>query len=169
MIIPGLPAAEVIQYASTSFLAAKISFINAIANICEPAGAEVSQVMKGMGLESSIGMQFLQAGLGYGGSCFPKDVDSLIHTASQLGYDFKLLRSVVEINKERASHLVEMMRKAMGPLEDKTIAVLGLAFKPNTADMREAKTLERVRVLRAAGAQIRPYAPLPIPNPRALL
>src|SRR5216684_2609359 len=169
MIITDLPSAEVIKYASNGFLAAKISFINAIANICENAGADVSQVMKGMGLDSRIGMQFLQAGLGYGGSCFPKDVDSLIHTASQLGYDFKLLRSVVEINKERASHLVEMMRKAMGPLEDKTIAVLGLAFKPNTDDMREAKSLEVVRVLHAAGAQIRAYDPVAMENARALM
>ena len=169
MIITDLPSAEVIKYASNSFLAAKISFINAIANICEAAGADVSQVMKGMGLDSRIGMQFLQAGLGYGGSCFPKDVDSLIHTASQLGYDFKLLRSVVEINKERASHLVEMMRKAMGPLEDKTIAVLGLAFKPNTDDMREAKSLEVVRALHAAGAQVRAYDPVAMENARALM
>ena len=169
MIITDLPSAEVIKYASNSFLAAKISFINAIANICENAGADVSQVMKGMGLDSRIGMQFLQAGLGYGGSCFPKDVDSLIHTASQLGYDFKLLRSVVEINKERAAHLVEMMRKAMGPLEDKTIAVLGLAFKPNTDDMREAKSLEVVRVLHAAGAQIRAYDPVAMENAKALM
>ena len=169
MIITDLPSAEVIKYASNSFLAAKISFINAIANICEAAGADVSQVMKGMGLDSRIGMQFLQAGLGYGGSCFPKDVDSLIHTASQLGYDFKLLRSVVEINKERAAHLVEMMRKAIGPLEDKTIAVLGLAFKPNTDDMREAKSLEVVRVLHAAGAQIRAYDPVAMENAKALM
>jgi UDPglucose 6-dehydrogenase len=169
MIITDLPSAEVIKYASNAFLAAKISFINAIANICEAAGADVSQVMKGMGLDSRIGMQFLQAGLGYGGSCFPKDVDSLIHTASQLGYDFKLLRSVVEINKERAAHLVEMMRKAIGPLEDKTIAVLGLAFKPNTDDMREAKSLEVVRVLYAAGAQIRAYDPVAMDNARALM
>jgi UDPglucose 6-dehydrogenase len=169
MIITDLPSAEVIKYASNSFLAAKISFINAIANICEAAGADVSQVMKGMGLDSRIGMQFLQAGLGYGGSCFPKDVDSLIHTASQLGYDFKLLRSVVEINKERGAHLVEMMRKAMGPLEDKTIAVLGLAFKPNTDDMREAKSLEVVRALHAAGAQVRAYDPVAMENARALM
>jgi UDPglucose 6-dehydrogenase len=165
MIITDLPSAEVIKYASNAFLAAKISFINAIANICEAAGADVSQVMKGMGLDSRIGMQFLQAGLGYGGSCFPKDVDSLIHTASRLGYDFKLLRSVVEINKERAAHLVEMM----GPLEDKTIAVLGLAFKPNTDDMREAKSLEVVRLLHAAGAQVRAYDPVAMDNARALM
>jgi UDPglucose 6-dehydrogenase len=169
MIITDLPSAEVIKYASNAFLAAKISFINAIANICENAGADVSQVMKGMGLDSRIGMQFLQAGLGYGGSCFPKDVDSLIHTASRFGYDFKLLRSVVEINRERAAHLVDMMRKAMGDLEDKTIAVLGLAFKPNTDDMREAKSLEVVRLLHAAGAQVRAYDPVAMDNARTLL
>jgi len=169
MIITDLPSAEVIKYASNAFLAAKISFINAIANICENAGADVSQVMKGMGLDSRIGMQFLQAGLGYGGSCFPKDVDSLIHTASRFGYDFKLLRSVVEINRERAAHLVDMMRKAMGGLEDKTIAVLGLAFKPNTDDMREAKSLEVVRLLHAAGAQVRAYDPVAMDNAKALM
>jgi UDPglucose 6-dehydrogenase len=169
MIITDLPSAEVIKYASNAFLAAKISFINAIANICENAGADVSQVMKGMGLDSRIGLQFLQAGLGYGGSCFPKDVDSLIHTASRFGYDFKLLRSVVEINKERAAHLVDMMRKAMGGLEDKTIAVLGLAFKPNTDDMREAKSLEVVRLLHAAGAQVRAYDPVAMDNAKALM
>jgi len=169
MIITDLPSAEVIKYASNAFLAAKISFINAIANICENAGADVSQVMKGMGLDSRIGMQFLQAGLGYGGSCFPKDVDSLIHTASRFGYDFKLLRSVVEINKERAAHLVDMMRKAMGGLDDKTIAVLGLAFKPNTDDMREAKSLEVVRLLHAAGAQVRAYDPVAMANAKALM
>ena len=169
MIITDLPSAEVIKYASNGFLAAKISFINAIANICENAGADVSQVMKGMGLDSRIGMQFLQAGLGYGGSCFPKDVDSLIHTAARFGYDFKLLRSVVEINKERASHLVDMMRKAMGGLEDKTIAVLGLAFKPNTDDMREAKSLEVVRLLHAAGVEIRAYDPVAMDNAKPLM
>jgi len=169
MIITDLPSAEVIKYASNAFLAAKISFINAIANICENAGADVSQVMKGMGLDSRIGMQFLQAGLGYGGSCFPKDVDSLIHTAARFGYDFKLLRSVVEINKERAAHLVDMMRKAMGGLDDKTIAVLGLAFKPNTDDMREAKSLEVVRLLHAAGAQVRAYDPVAMANAKALM
>ena len=169
MIITDLPSAEVIKYASNAFLAAKISFINAIANICETAGADVSQVMKGMGLDSRIGMPYLQAGLGYGGSCFPKDVDSLIHTASRFGYDFKLLRSVVEINRERASHLVEMMRKAMGGLEERTIAVLGLAFKPNTDDMREAKSLEVVRLLHAGGAQIRAYDPVAMDNARPLM
>jgi UDPglucose 6-dehydrogenase len=169
MIITDLPSAEVIKYASNAFLAAKISFINAIANICEAAGADVRQVMKGMGLDSRIGMQFLQAGLGYGGSCFPKDVDSLIHTASRLGYDFKLLRSVVEINKERVTHLVEMIGKALGPLDDKTIAVLGLAFKPNTDDMRDARSLEVIHQLQSAGARVRAYDPVANGNAKRLL
>jgi UDPglucose 6-dehydrogenase len=169
MIITDLPSAEVIKYASNAFLAAKISFINAIANICEAAGADVRQVMKGMGLDPRIGGAFLQAGLGYGGSCFPKDVDSLIHTAGRLGYDFKLLRSIVEINRERAAHLVEMMTKALGPLDDKSIAVLGLAFKPNTDDMREAKSVEVVQLLHSAGARIRAYDPAAMDNAKPLL
>jgi UDPglucose 6-dehydrogenase len=169
MIITDLPSAEVIKYASNAFLAAKISFINAIANICEAAGADVMQVMKGMGLDPRIGGAFLQAGLGYGGSCFPKDVDSLIHTAGRLGYDFKLLRSVAEINRERAAHLVETVAKAHGPLDDKTVAVLGLAFKPNTDDMREAKSVEVVQLLHAAGARIRAYDPAAMDNAKRLL
>jgi len=169
MIITDLPSAEVIKYASNAFLAAKISFINAISNVCEAAGADVTQVMKGMGLDSRIGGAFLQAGLGYGGSCFPKDVDSLIHTAGRLGYDFKLLRSVVEINRERAAHLVETMAKALGPLGDTTIAVLGLAFKPNTDDMREAKSLEVIHLLHVAGARVRAYDPAAMDNARVIL
>jgi UDPglucose 6-dehydrogenase len=129
----------------------------------------VSQVMKGMGLDPRIGGAFLQAGLGYGGSCFPKDVDSLIHTAGRLGYDFKLLRSVVEINRERATHLVESIAKALGPLDDKTIAVLGLAFKPNTDDMRDAKSLEVIQLLQAAGVRVRVYDPAAMDNARRLL
>src|SRR6266851_3700821 len=169
MIITDVPSAEMIKYASNAFLAAKISFINAIANICEAAGANVTQVMKGMGLDARIGGAFLQAGLGYGGSCFPKDVDSLIHTAGRLGYEFKLLRSIVEINRERAAHLVESIAKALGPLDDKTVAVLGLAFKPNTDDMREAKSVEVVQLLHAAGARIRAYDPAAMGNAKRLL
>jgi UDPglucose 6-dehydrogenase len=169
MIITDLPSAEVIKYASNSFLAAKISFINAIANICEAASADVTQVMKGMGLDNRIGGAFLQAGLGYGGSCFPKDVDSLIHTAGRLGYEFGLLKAVVGINRDRAGRLVEMIRKVLGPLDDKTVAVLGLAFKPNTDDMREAKSVEVIQQLHAAGATIRAYDPVATDNARPLL
>jgi len=169
MIITDLPSAEVIKYASNAFLAAKISFINAIANVCEAAGADVTHVMKGMGLDSRIGGAFLQAGLGYGGSCFPKDVDSLVHTAGRLGYDFKLLRSVAEINRERAGHLVASIHKALAPLDTRTFAVLGLAFKPNTDDMREAKSVEVIGLLDAAGAGVKVYDPVAMPNARKLL
>ena len=169
MIITDLPSAEVIKYASNSFLAAKISFINAIANVCEAAGADVTQVMKGMGLDNRIGAAFLQAGLGYGGSCFPKDVDSLIHTAGRLGYDFRLLKSVADINRERTARLVETIRKVLSPLDDKTVAVLGLSFKPNTDDMREAKSVEVIEQLHAAGATIRAYDPVATDNARDLL
>jgi UDPglucose 6-dehydrogenase len=169
MIITDLPSAEVIKYASNAFLAAKISFINAIANVCESAGADVTQVMKGMGMDGRIGGAFLQAGLGYGGSCFPKDVDSLIHTAGRFGYDFKLLKAVVDINRERSGRLVEVIRKVLGPLEVMTVAVLGLAFKPNTDDMREAKSIDVVHQLTAAGATVRAYDPVAAENARTLL
>src|SRR6266403_5370123 len=129
MIITDVPSAEIIKYASNAFLATKISFINAIANICELAGADVTQVIKAVGLDARIGHAFLQAGLGYGGSCFPKDSDSLVHTAATLGYDFRLLRAAIDVNRERAEHFVAMITKALSPLDDRVIAVLGLAFK----------------------------------------
>ncbi len=169
MIITDVPSAEMIKYASNAFLAARISFINAIANVCELAGADVTQVMKGLGLDPRIGTAFLQAGLGFGGACLPKDVESLVQTAAALGYDFKLLKSVAEINRERAQHFVEGMRKALGPLDDKVIAVLGLAFKPNTDDMREAKSAEVVGLLHEAGAAIKAYDPVATENARRLL
>src|SRR5437764_1867118 len=139
MIITDVPSAEMIKYASNAFLATKISFINAVANICELAGADVTQVMKGMGLDPRIGSNFLAAGLGYGGSCFPKDTDSLVATASTLGYEFALLRSVVDINRERAAHFVDAIVKALAPLDGRVIAVLGLAFQPHTDDLLEAQ------------------------------
>jgi UDPglucose 6-dehydrogenase len=169
MIITDVPSAEMIKYASNAFLATKISFMNAIANICELAGADVSQVMKGVGLDNRIGAAFLQAGLGYGGSCFPKDTDSLIHTASVLGYDFALLRSVVEINRNRARHFVGMMTRALGSLDKRVFAVLGLAFKPNTDDMREAKSIEIVSQLVEAGATVRAYDPAAMVNAKKVL
>src|SRR5262249_8913896 len=152
MIITDVPSAEMIKYASNAFLATKISFINAIANICELAGADVTQVMKGMGLDARIGAAFLQAGLGYGGSCFPKDTDSLVHTSATLGYRFDLLRSVVDINTGRSAHFVSMIERALAPIHTRRIAILGLAFKPNTDDMREAKSVEVVTRLVEAGA-----------------
>jgi UDPglucose 6-dehydrogenase len=122
-----------------------------------------------MGLDSRIGAAFLNAGLGYGGSCFPKDTDSLIHTAATLGYDFAMLRSVVEINRERARHLVATMEKTLAPFDDKVVAVLGLAFKPNTDDMREAKSVEVIERLVGAGARVRAYDPVAMVNAGKLL
>jgi UDPglucose 6-dehydrogenase len=169
MIITDVPSAEMIKYASNAFLASKISFINAIANICDLAGADVTHVMKGMGLDSRIGPAFLQAGLGFGGSCFPKDADSLIHTAARLGYDFRLLRAVVEVNRERPTHFVENIAKVLAPLDDKVVGVLGLAFKPNTDDLRAARSLEVIAQLLGAGATVRAYDPVAIDNARAAL
>src|SRR5437764_12317164 len=169
MIITDVPSAEMIKYASNAFLATKISFINAIANICELAGADVTQVMKGMGLDPRIGSAFLSAGLGFGGSCFPKDTDSLVATAATLGYDFAMLRAVVDVNRERAGHFVETMEKALNPMDGRVIAVLGLAFKPNTDDMREAKSIEVIAGLLAAGAVVRAYDPVATANARRVL
>jgi UDPglucose 6-dehydrogenase len=169
MIITDVPSAEMIKYASNAFLSTKISFINAIANICELAGADVTQVMKAMGLDPRIGSAFLAAGLGYGGSCFPKDTDSLVHTAATLGYDFALLRSVVDVNRERAAHFVDGIVKALGPLDGRVVAVLGLAFKPNTDDMREAKSVEVVERLLELGASVRVYDPVAMGHARKTL
>src|SRR5499433_264087 len=169
MIITDVPSAEMIKYASNAFLSAKISFINAIANICELAGADVTHVMKGMGLDARIGSAFLSAGLGYGGSCFPKDTDSLVATAAALGYDFSMLRAVVDVNRERAGHFVATIEKALNPLEGRVVAILGLAFKPNTDDMREAKSVEVISGLLAAGTTVRAYDPVATANARRML
>src|SRR5919198_1156643 len=169
MIITDVPSAEMIKYASNAFLATKISFVNVIANICELAGADIAGVVKGMGLDPRIGPAFLGAGLGYGGSCFPKDTESLVHTAAGLGVDFVLLRAAVEVNAERAGHFVRMIEKALAPLDDKRVAVLGLAFKPNTDDMREAKSIEVVVRLVELGAQVRAYDPVAVENARRVL
>ena len=169
MIITDVHSAEMIKYASNAFLATKISFINAIAIICEAAGADVSDVVKGMGLDPRIGSSFLQAGLGFGGSCFPKDSDSLIQSAGNLGCDFKLLKAVMEVNRERAGRFVELIRKVLDPLEGRTIAILGLAFKPNTDDMREARSIEVIRLLQAAGVTVKAYDPAATENAKKIL
>src|SRR5881397_2366476 len=169
MIITDVPSAEMIKYASNAFLATKISFINAIANICELAGADVAQVMKGMGLDPRIGSAFLQAGLGYGGSCFPKDTESLVHTAAALGYKFDVLRAVVDVNARRAAHFVSMIEQALAPLQARRVAILGLAFKPNTDDMRDAKSIEVITRLVELGATVTAYDPVAMTNARKML
>ncbi len=169
MIITDVPSAEMIKYASNAFLATKISFINAVADMCERAGADVTHVMRGMGLDARIGTAFLSAGLGYGGSCFPKDTESLVHTAATLGYDFTLLRAVIAVNRGRAGHFVETIERTLGPLDRRTVAVLGLAFKPNTDDMRDAKSVEVIEGLLARGAAVRAYDPVAMPNAQKML
>jgi UDPglucose 6-dehydrogenase len=169
MIITDVYSAEIIKYASNAFLATKISFINEIANVCELAGGDVTQVMKGMGLDPRIGAAFLNAGLGYGGSCFPKDTDALIQTASSLGYELRTLRAVVDVNRERIQRLVALIRKVLDPLDGRVIAVLGLAFKPKTDDMREARSVELIARLVEAGARVRTYDPVAMENARRTL
>ncbi len=169
MLITDVPSAEMIKYASNSFLATKISFVNAVADICEAVGADITQVVKGMGFDHRIGPDFLQAGLGYGGSCFPKDVDSLVYTAATFGVDFKLLRNVVEINNMRVSHFMGIIRGALGTIEGKKLAVLGLAFKPNTDDMREAKSIELINSILSEGGKVCAYDPVAMENAKKIL
>jgi len=164
MIITDVYSAEMIKYASNAFLATKISFINAIGNICELANADVAQVAKGMGLDRRIGSEFLNAGLGYGGSCFGKDTSCLVTTAEKLGYDFKLLSSVIDINDNQPKRFADRVGRVLGGLKDKNVAVLGLAFKPNTDDLRDAKSLEIIASLLAGDAKVRAYDPIAMPN-----
>lgn len=166
MIITDVHSAEMIKYASNSFLATKISFINAIANICELAGADVIQVAKGMGMDKRIGSEFLSAGLGYGGSCFGKDTSCLVSTAKKLGYDFRLLASAVDVNAEQPKRFTGRIKSVLGELGGKTVGVLGLAFKPNTDDLRDAKSLEVIAHLLAENAAVKTYDPIAMANTR---
>lgn len=168
VFLTDVKSAEIIKYASNAFLATKISFINAVADLCEEAGADINLVVKGMGSDARIGGQFLQAGLGYGGSCFPKDVDSLTHTMARHGVDNRLLTAVSDVNGRRVTRLVERMQDALGGLGGARIGVLGLAFKPNTDDMRQAKSIELIQALRAGGATIAAYDPAAMAKARAI-
>ncbi len=169
IVITDLRTAEMIKYASNAFLATKISFINEIANICEALGADVKEVAVGMGYDKRIGPHFLDAGLGYGGSCFPKDVLALAHMAAEKGKHPQLLRAVMEINADRREFVVQKVRELVGDLAGKTIGLLGLAFKPNTDDMREAPSIDIANTLLAAGAQVRAYDPVAMENAQAIL
>lgn len=170
MLITDVESAEMIKYASNAFLATKISFINTIANICEKAGADVTQVAKGMGYDSRIGAEFLQAGLGFGGSCFPKDTLSLRHVTMKFGEDTTLFDSVIATNDQRVPRFLGRIRERLGnDLKGKVVGVLGLAFKPNTDDLREAKSLEIIRALRELGAAIRVYDPIAMDAARQIL
>jgi UDPglucose 6-dehydrogenase len=169
MLITDVESAEMIKYASNAFLATKISFINAIANICEKAGADVTQVAKGMGYDTRIGKEFLQAGLGYGGSCFPKDTLSLRCVAKSFSESTAIFDSVIEINADRVPRFLRRIEERMGDLTGKCVGILGLAFKPNTDDLREAKSLEIIQALRSKGATIRAYDPIAAEGARKIL
>ena len=149
-----------VKLASNAFLATKISFINEIANVCEETGADVIEVAKGMGLDDRIGEKFLQAGIGFGGSCFPKDVNALKQLAGNSGYHFQLLNAVIEVNELQKRRVVSKLQKHLGSLVGKTICLLGLAFKPNTDDMREASSLVLSARLQADGATVRAFDPV---------
>lgn len=165
-----LRSAEMIKYASNAFLAAKISFINEMAQVCERAGADVSIVSKGMGLDRRVGPYFLNAGIGYGGSCFPKDVSALYKTSSDQDYDFNLVRAIMNVNKQQKDYFLQKVTRFFGKnLSNKKFAVLGLAFKNDTDDVRDSVALEVVKVLRGLGAQLNVYDPQAMFNSKQVL
>jgi len=168
-VVTDITSAEMIKYASNTFLVAKISFINEIANICETVGANIDDVARGMGLDSRIGPAFLQAGLGYGGHCLPKDAAALISLASSKEYDFKVLRAAIEANARQRTLVVNKLKQLLGSLQDKEITLLGLAFKPGTSDANEAPSLDIARLLAAEGARLHAYDPAAIESSRSLL
>lgn len=168
-IITNTKSAEMIKYASNAFLATKISYINEIANLCEVTGGNVEEVARGMGRDFRIGEAFLQAGIGYGGSCFPKDVKALLHTAKLHERAFSLLKETVEINERQQTLLVSKLMKRFGELSSKKIALLGLAFKPNTDDMREAPAIKIASSLTKLGAKVVAYDPVAASNAKRIL
>jgi UDPglucose 6-dehydrogenase len=162
-------SAELIKYASNSFLATKISFINEIANICEKVGSDVVEVANGMGIDKRIGREFLNAGIGYGGSCLPKDVSALIHLAKMNGYDPQILIAVNRTNDEQRKMMIEKIEKVLKPLKGRTIGVLGLSFKPETDDLRDAPSIEIIQELQKKGVKIKAYDPVAEVKARKLL
>jgi UDPglucose 6-dehydrogenase len=157
-----------IKYASNAFLATKISFINEIAHLCELLGADITKITEGMGLDKRIGPQFLQAGLGYGGSCFPKDTQALNQVAGDHGHDFKLLKAVIEVNNLQRKRFLEKIKKGLKNLKGKTVGVLGLSFKPHTDDLREAPSIDIIGWLIARKAAVKVYDPKAMKNTQAV-
>jgi len=169
ILVTNIASAEMIKHASNSFLATKISFINAVAQICDRVGADVLKVAEGMGMDKRIGRQFLDAGVGYGGSCFPKDVDAFIRLSERSSYDFALLKEVRRINELQRHWFVSFIEEKLWNIKDKTIGVWGIAFKPNTDDIRSAAALEIIQLLQAEGARIRVYDPKALENAKKVL
>ncbi|HPJ72551.1 MAG TPA: UDP-glucose/GDP-mannose dehydrogenase family protein, partial [bacterium] len=159
VIVTDINSAELIKHAANSFLATKISFANALARICDLSGANVMEVTRGVGLDNRVGEKFLNAGVGYGGSCFPKDVSAFIAISEELGYSFDLLKEVEKINQAQTEYFLDKVRKTLWVLEGKCIGVLGLAFKPNTDDMRNAPAVPVIKALLEEGARVKAYDP----------
>jgi len=168
MIVTDLNSAELIKYGANSFLAMKISFINALSRICELCDANVADVARGIGSDARIGKQFLSAGLGWGGSCFPKDVQGMVKTAERFGYDFGLMNEVIQINEDQTHAFIDRLEKRLGGFQGKTIGLMGLAFKPNTDDIRDAKALVIIDRVLKAGGFIRAYDPVAEENVREI-
>lgn len=168
MVITNIETAELIKHASNAFLAVKISYINAIANICEAVEADVTKVAEGMGLDKRIGPDFFNAGIGYGGYCLPKDVLAFIKIAEEVGYDFELLRAVDKINEQQSHLIVRKAKNLLWNLNGKTIGMLGLAFKPNTDDIREAPSIKIIKQLQQEGVKIKAYDPKAMDNIRRI-
>jgi UDPglucose 6-dehydrogenase len=164
IMITDLRTAEMIKYASNAFLATRISFINEISSVCEALGADVKEVAVGMGYDRRIGPDFLDAGIGYGGSCFPKDVQALAHMAAIHGCHPQLLRAVMDINRDQRRQVIHKLRELLGTLDEKVVGVLGLAFKPNTDDMREAPSVEVIHLLQSEGSRVQAYDPVAMVN-----
>jgi UDPglucose 6-dehydrogenase len=160
VLVTDLNSAEMVKYAANAFLATKISFINEVANICDRVGADVLQVAQGIGLDSRIGSKFLQAGLGWGGSCFPKDVSALVHTAEDYGYEAALLKAAVSVNQQQRLVVIEKLQQTLKILKGKVVGLLGLTFKPDTDDMRDAPSLTLIEQLTRLGAKVKAYDPL---------
>ena len=169
VLITNIKSAELIKHASNAFLATKISFINAISQICDKVGADVEEVAEGMGLDKRIGKAFLNAGLGYGGSCFPKDLDAFITISKNLGYDFGMLKAVKEINDAQREVFLKKLKDALWIIKDKSIGVLGLSFKPNTDDLRNAPSLSLIKSLQEEGAKIKVYDPQAMNKAKGIL
>ena len=160
VVVTDLNSAEMVKYAANAFLATKISFINEVANICDRVGADVNQVAQGIGLDSRIGSKFLQAGIGWGGSCFPKDVSALIHTADDYGHEAELLKAAVSVNNRQRLIAIEKLQQELKILKGKTVGLLGLTFKPDTDDMRDAPSLDIIEQLNRLGARVKAYDPI---------
>jgi UDPglucose 6-dehydrogenase len=159
ILFTNIKSAELIKHASNAFLATKISFINAIARICDEVGVDVKEVASGMGLDKRIGRYFLRAGIGYGGSCFPKDLDAFIRIAEKLGYNFELLKAVRNTNQQQKFYVLKKIKDALRIIRNKTVAVLGLAFKPDTDDLRNSASIDLINLLLQEGAKVKVYDP----------